>query len=257
MDRKDRLLYHYNRVKKSLLVILVFMTFWIGTIPSLYKIPGLFEAFIISSVLLFLEMFFSLCGVVNREYERKATLFTGITSVLPAIFTLSRNRAKSNNDTLCQILASTGTNVFPYLRTIILEEIELNNRLNMSIELYMMDPAFSSQFSVNGDNHSKTADLTIRAAEDFKHQYQEDLKLANVNISCHLYKFTPMIHGFLINDNLLYLSHFHWRIGLEGAHNRYKLITGSDDFGKEHMKCFKNWLQYARIGETPNLNQRN
>ena len=247
MDQLKRLLRWYDRAKRSLLVVFVMVTCIVGYTPFLGSVPGLFAAFLIAAILLYLDMFFSLSSSLLGDESRDARLLYGLTEVMPKIFAFVIAQARKNRSTTCEIMAVTGMHVFPYLKTTLLEEIRARDRtLNLSVDLFLMEDAFAEKLWHLDYETVNRASATVRAVEEFTRTHAADLRKANVSIECYLYTYTPAIHGFLMNREHLYMSHFHWGRQLEGAHNAYKYFRKEDAFGSEHIKCLVNWLERAR-----------
>lgn len=225
----------YTRTKRWVLVVVLISTCLIGKIPKLLTMPGLYEAFLAATALLVLEFFLEIHAATAGRINAPLAYYNGITEVIPQIIHDIRKCGRPEGSTL-QIIAISGSHVLPALRTSILERA-FNN---LKIQVTLVEPEFAEH--VLGDiAMAKQTKITQEATAEFVSTYTSDLQQANVQIDLIMHKYTPIIHGFIINREILYVAPADREPRFSGAHNVYHRLSVSQSLGRELIRALNNW----------------
>ena len=237
--------YYFEVSKKYTLILCSVCIGAIATVPGLADYKILLNALIAATALLVLDIFLRILSLLDRIIENRVERYNGISEVIPAIFEIAQSSSFIRRHTVCEIVASTGVNVFPQLKHFILQKINSDTTVKLKLVLYIMDPSLLDELNVNATRESVSHDV-LTEINNFNSEYSAQLKRVKISIECKYYRFTPTIHGFMVNRQRYFLSHFYWKGELIGAHNIYFHHSIEDPEGREHIRCFSNWIDHAK-----------
>ena len=89
------------------------------------------------------------------------------------------------------------------------------------------------------------SNMYYRAIKRYIEENDGELKRKSIEIKIKKYKHIPMLHGILINEEHLFLSHTTWdeRDQITGALNYYTYYNSDSDVGRLNVDMFKNWIE--------------
>lgn len=130
----------------------------------------------------------------------------------------------------------------PFLPNLLSRLIHKNERCKIEVSIAMLDPEWDALGCLNPD-------WPDQAAAAFRTLARHAEALMNgVSMKIQRYRYTPNLHGFAIDDALLYVSVCSWRGGvLQGAENPYVLLRKGqgDEFSSTLSDAFNGWFQRA------------
>lgn len=234
-----KLLHIYKRTKKWVLVSALVSTCLIGSIPKLASVPGLFETFLVASAILLLEFFLEIHTATVGQNDMPLEYYTGITEVIPNILQHIRDSNRPGGSKL-QVLAISGSNVLPAIRTAVLESLKQRIITDVKIVVTLMEPTFTENIMQDTTTANKTR-ATYQDTMDFLSTYAKELQKANIQIELIMHEFTPIIHGFILNSEILYISTADRQPRFSGAHNAYYRLSVSQPLGRELIHALGIW----------------
>lgn len=225
----------YTRTKRWVLIVVLIGTCFIGKIPRLSTVPNLYEAFLAATALLLLEFFLEIHAATAGRLNTPLAHYNGITEVIPQIIHDIRQCDRPEGSTL-QVIAISGSHVLPALRTSILERV-LNN---VKIQVTLVAPEFAEHVLEDSSMANQTR-VSQHDTAEFVSTYSSDLQRANVQIDLIMHEYTPIIHGFIINREILYVATADRQPRFSGAHNVYHRLSVSQSLGRELIRALGNW----------------
>jgi len=208
----------------------------------LYKNRDILVWFVFAWLFVTINILFDIHKQVKEKPERRVILKTG-NEALPKVVELLRAGKKRQQNV--KIFAMTLATVWPRIK----EMLEKEDYRNVDIELLQVDPELERLQYINRkwETESKYIHSDI---QDYKESNKDTLSEKKISIKVERYKYGPCIHGYLVNNDNLFLSLCQWkkrdgRIELEGHPFFYEHFDNrKDEKQRQYFELFDNWFNH-------------
>ena len=129
--------------------------------------------------------------------------------------------------------------------------IEKYPQLQLRIETVMVDPRFFSKLALQdyGVDWLKQSEQRISEVKRFNDECSKKFD-SRLSIEYKHYSNIPHWHGWLLNDEYLFLGRTNWNRNsndeplLQVGQNKYRFFDLRNDSGQERIQLFKAWFEF-------------
>ena len=132
-----------------------------------------------------------------------------------------------------------------------LESAIFNEKIsNLRLTLLQVKPEYLLKIIPDPDSDPNRDFQRAQVAADqiasFLRRFDNKLKERNNEITFKQYPYMPTLHGVLINDSVLFLSHIKWRNEYLSVRNeQYERWENNNAEGRKKIDLFKSWANAA------------
>ncbi|WP_434047986.1 MULTISPECIES: DUF4062 domain-containing protein [Sorangium] len=176
---------------------------------------------------------------------RKLETYTDLSDAWPRIKNTIEARVSANNSVRVRILGMSMEYAWPSIQSMLIQYLQRKIPGRIDISIAMLNPGWS-QMNGFSSAWSTAAPVQHQRILGFINSRREELSERGWTLSVHGYEHIPNWHGFLLDNDFLFLGSCKW-MGEEliGGEYMYELYNRENALGVEKIDRFNGWFDFC------------